>query len=136
MAQSRQKKVRRAGGNTAPRRAASAKAARLKATGARATGAKAKPSKARRASAARSAGARVRAAAASFRPSGPPVPRYQDLKRPDETGLPLAWGLWAPGDQLGTLNNITPEGVTWAAAEIQRGVRFNLDLPLRPVRSM
>ena len=125
MAQGRLKKAHRAAGRPAQRGAASAKA-----TGARATRAKAKPAKARRALAARSRGAPGRAAAASFRPSGPEVPRYQDLKRPDETGLPLAWGLWAPGDQLGTLNNITPEGVTAAAAEIQRGVRFNLDLPL------
>src|SRR5262249_17040709 len=69
-------------------------------------------------------------AASGFRAGGASVPRYADLKRPDASGLPLAWGLWAPGDQLGTLNNITPAVVKAAASEIQRGVRFNLDLPL------
>ena len=57
-------------------------------------------------------------------------PSYRQLKRPDDTGLPLSWGTWGPDDQLGTLNNITPETVAAAAAQIQRGVRFNLDLPL------
>ncbi len=93
---------------------------------ARARAAKRKP--ARRAGA---AGSRSTAqAAAPLRLSGPKVPRYRDLKRPDATGLPLAWGLWGPGDQLGTINNITPEVVQAAAREVQRGVRFNLDLPL------
>jgi kynurenine formamidase len=67
---------------------------------------------------------------AAVKLSGPKVPKYRDLKRPDGTGLPLAWGLWAPGDQLGTLNNITPAVVAAAASEVKRGVRFNLDLPL------
>jgi hypothetical protein len=57
-------------------------------------------------------------------------PTYQELKRPDDTGLPLSWGTWGPSDQLGTLNNITPERVTQACQSVQRGVRFNLDLPL------
>lgn len=57
-------------------------------------------------------------------------PAYKDLKRPDETGLPLAWGIWGPQDQLGTLNNITPEHVVNACKLVRRGVRFNLDLPL------
>ena len=57
-------------------------------------------------------------------------PKYKDLKRPDETGLPLSWGTWGPEDQLGTLNNITPETVVEAARQVKRGVRFNLDLPL------
>jgi kynurenine formamidase len=57
-------------------------------------------------------------------------PTYRQLKRPDETGLPLSWGTWGPEDQLGTLNNITPEAVAGAAKLIRRGVRFNLDLPL------
>ena len=60
----------------------------------------------------------------------PAVPVYKDLNRPDETGLPLAWGLWGPEDQVGTLNRITPERVVEAAQLVKRGVRFNLDLPL------
>jgi len=57
-------------------------------------------------------------------------PAYADLKRPDATGLPLAWGVWGPDDELGTLNHITPETVVEAARLVRRGVRFNLDLPL------
>ncbi len=59
-----------------------------------------------------------------------PYPKFADLKRPDDTGLPLAWGVWGEDDQLGTLNNITPEAVREAAALVKRGARFNLDLPL------
>lgn len=55
---------------------------------------------------------------------------YDALERPDETGLPLAWGIWGPDDELGTLNHITPATVRASAAQIRRGVRFNLDLPL------
>jgi kynurenine formamidase len=57
-------------------------------------------------------------------------PKYRDLKRPDETGLPLSWGTWGADDQLGTLNNISEECVREAAQAVQRGLRFNLDLPL------
>ncbi|MBW7998358.1 MAG: cyclase family protein [Candidatus Glassbacteria bacterium] len=57
-------------------------------------------------------------------------PNYADLNRPDDSGLPLAWGAWGAEDQLGTLNHITPEAVRAAAALVRRGVRFNLDLPL------
>jgi len=60
----------------------------------------------------------------------PSYPKYADLERPDETGLPLAWGVWGPEDQLGNLNHITEQTVRAAAAEIRRGTRFNLDLPL------
>lgn len=57
-------------------------------------------------------------------------PSYAELKRPDDSGLPLSWGTWGEDDQLGTLNNITEECVRKAAGLIRRGVRFNLDLPL------
>jgi hypothetical protein len=63
-------------------------------------------------------------------PTVPTVPTYAELPRPDETGLPLAWGVWGAEDQLGTLNHITPERVAAAARLVHRGVRFNLDLPL------
>ena len=63
------------------------------------------------------------------------APRYDDLPRPapetgDDSGLPLAWGVWGEDDQIGTLNRITPETVAAAAAEIREGRRFNLNLPL------
>jgi Putative cyclase len=60
----------------------------------------------------------------------PAYPRFADLPRPDDSGLPLAWGVWGPADQLGTLNHITPATVKSAAALIVRGERFSLDLPL------
>jgi kynurenine formamidase len=57
-------------------------------------------------------------------------PSFNELKRPDATGLPLAWGVWGAADQIGTLNNITPEATAQAARLVRRGVRFNLNLPL------
>lgn len=60
------------------------------------------------------------------------TPRYDALPRPkdDPTGLPLAWGVWGAADEIGSLNRITPATVAAAAAEIQDGRRFNLNLPL------
>ncbi len=57
-------------------------------------------------------------------------PSYAQLNRPDETGLPLAWDVWGPDDQLGSLNNITPDVVVAAAQLVKDGHRFPLDLPL------
>ncbi|MGH3169716.1 MAG: cyclase family protein [Trebonia sp.] len=52
------------------------------------------------------------------------------MRRPDQTGLPLAWGTWGEADELGTLNNITLDSTAAAARLVRRGVRFNLNLPL------
>ena len=60
----------------------------------------------------------------------PAYPAFAALPRPDDSGLPLAWGVWGPEDPLGTLNHITPATVQAAARLIERGERFNLDLPL------
>lgn len=57
-------------------------------------------------------------------------PRFADLPCPDDSGFPLAWGVWGPDDQVGTLNHITEARVQAAAGLIQRGARFHLDLPL------
>jgi hypothetical protein len=57
-------------------------------------------------------------------------PAYRDLKRPDDSGLPLAWGVWGPDDQIGTINHITNDKVREAARLVRSGKRFNLDLPL------
>ncbi len=57
-------------------------------------------------------------------------PLYAALSRPDATGLPLAWGVWGPDDEIGMLNNITPEKAVEAAALVKEGRRFNMDLPL------
>ncbi|MHB8669053.1 MAG: cyclase family protein [Acidimicrobiales bacterium] len=40
------------------------------------------------------------------------------------------WGRWGDGDELGTLNLITPEVVRAAAGCIKRGATFSLALPL------
>jgi len=58
------------------------------------------------------------------------LPDYDKLDRPDASGLPLAWHLWGGDDQVGTLNNITPETVSAAARLVRRGKRFPLDLPI------
>ena len=58
------------------------------------------------------------------------IPKFSALKRPDDSGFPLSWGIWGADDQLGMLNNITPDVVVAAAKLVRRGVRFNLDLPL------
>ena len=39
------------------------------------------------------------------------------------------WGKWGPGDQLGTLNYITPEVIKRSAQMIRRGVTFSLAIP-------
>lgn len=58
------------------------------------------------------------------------VPKYDALERPDETGLPLAWGIWGPDDEIGTLNHLTDAVVKRSMGLVQNGRRFNLDLPL------
>lgn len=55
---------------------------------------------------------------------------FSELPRPDDSGQPLAWGVFGDDDQLGTLNHITEQTTLSAAKCIQRGTRFNLDLPL------
>jgi hypothetical protein len=40
------------------------------------------------------------------------------------------WGRWGPDDQIGTLNNVTPEDVVAAARLIRRGKTFALGLAL------
>lgn len=59
-----------------------------------------------------------------------PLPRYEDLERPDAHGLPLAWGLWGPDDEIGTLNHLTEAVVRESAKLVVRGQRFGLNLPL------
>jgi len=41
------------------------------------------------------------------------------------------WGKWGPHDRLGTLNYITPDRLVAAAANIRRGIIFDLAVPLR-----
>ncbi len=58
------------------------------------------------------------------------LPRYKDLDRPDENGLPLAWGLWGKDDEIGTLNHLSDAVVRDAVALVKQGKRFGLNLPL------
>src|SRR5437588_1557799 len=44
--------------------------------------------------------------------------------------MPHAWEEWCPGDQLGSINRITPERVLAALRVPRLGRRFNLSLPL------
>ena len=58
------------------------------------------------------------------------APRYRDLPVIPELGLPHAWDVFGAGDELGTLNWLTPQRVRAAAAEIRTGERVGLNLPL------
>ena len=55
------------------------------------------------------------------------LPRYRDL--PIDPGKPphSAWGLFGEGDQLGTLNLLTPERVRRAVALVRKGATFPLN---------
>ena len=59
-----------------------------------------------------------------------PFVPFRSLRFPDSTGLPVAWGVWEPGDQVGMLNNITPASTIEGARLVRIGTRFNLNLPL------
>ncbi|MGQ0624350.1 MAG: cyclase family protein [Sporichthyaceae bacterium] len=61
--------------------------------------------------------------------SKPSTPKYCELPLIDSLGLPHAWDVWGRGDNLGTLNHLTPPRIAAAAAEIQFGDRFALSLP-------
>ena len=43
------------------------------------------------------------------------------------------WGKWGPDDQLGTLNYVTPEHVTAAAALVRSGRRVSMAIPINKV---
>lgn len=58
------------------------------------------------------------------------LPRYADLPAFEKTGEKHAWGVFGPGDQLGTINLLTPERVLAAARLVRKGRVINLNLPL------
>jgi hypothetical protein len=58
------------------------------------------------------------------------VPTYEELTRRVDGPPGSSWGLFGPGDQLGTLNFLTPERTAAAAGLVRRGATFNLDHPL------
>src|ERR1700752_2119607 len=46
------------------------------------------------------------------------------------------WGRWGADDQIGTLNNVTPQDVVAAAGLVRRGKTFSLALSLKePIQS-
>ena len=58
------------------------------------------------------------------------VPKFQDLPAFEKTGEQHAWGVFGAGDQLGTVNFITPRHVVEAARLVRTGKVINLSLPL------
>lgn len=58
------------------------------------------------------------------------VPTYAELLARTDAPPGSAWGLFGEGDELGTVNFLTPERVAAAARCVRRGVAFNLDCPL------
>ncbi len=58
------------------------------------------------------------------------VPKYRDLPLLEGTEERHAWDVFGPGDNLGTINYLTPEHVLESMKLVKRGVSFNLDLPL------
>jgi kynurenine formamidase len=58
------------------------------------------------------------------------VPSYDELLERRDAPAGSSWGLWGEGDQLGTLNFLTPERVVRASTLVRTGKRFNLDYPV------
>jgi kynurenine formamidase len=59
-----------------------------------------------------------------------PLPRYQELTWHETLRGRISWEFFGSTDELGTMGLIGNEQVAAAAAEIIRGARFNLSLPL------
>ncbi|MGW6901928.1 cyclase family protein [Streptomyces sp. NBC_00624] len=62
--------------------------------------------------------------------STPTVPQYEELLRRTDAPPGSSWHLFGQGDQLGTLNFLTPQSALDGAATVKRGRAFNLDYPL------
>lgn len=58
------------------------------------------------------------------------IPKYRDLPYNDVLGMHHSWSVFGHGDELGTLNRITPETVRAGAAEVRTGESFELGLPM------
>ena len=63
-------------------------------------------------------------------PQSQTLRRYEELPRNEKVGNACAWGVFGEEDELGRINLLTHDVVANAAAEVQRGVTFNLSLPL------
>ncbi|WP_132975384.1 cyclase family protein [Pseudonocardia dioxanivorans] len=60
----------------------------------------------------------------------PTFPTYAQLLARTDAPPGSAWGVWGAGDEIGTLNHLTPERVRDAAALVRTGERIRLDHPL------
>ncbi|MEW6296482.1 MAG: cyclase family protein [Thermodesulfobacteriota bacterium] len=60
----------------------------------------------------------------------PTLPRFSQLPLVGQTSERHAWHVFGPGDQLGTVNLLTPERVRRAATLVRTGQVINLGLPL------
>jgi len=58
------------------------------------------------------------------------LPPYSQLPAFEKTGERHAWGAFGDGDQLGTINLLTPERVLAASKLVRKGSVINLSLPL------
>lgn len=58
------------------------------------------------------------------------IPLFRDLPQVGQTGERQAWEVFGAGDQLGTVNLLTPERVKGAAGLVRTGRVINLSLPL------
>ena len=58
------------------------------------------------------------------------LPTYAQLSEREDAPRGSNWGLFGAGDQLGTINFLTPARVAAAAKLARKGAVFSLDLPL------
>jgi kynurenine formamidase len=61
------------------------------------------------------------------------LPAFDDLPVLEGLGLRHAWDAFGPGDQLGTVNLLTPDRVKAASGLVHEGSVFNLVLPLNEI---
>lgn len=60
----------------------------------------------------------------------PTYPKYAELPTIEELGLPHAWNVYPAGDELGSVNRLTPLNVLQAATCVRTGEVISLDMPL------
>jgi len=60
----------------------------------------------------------------------PALPTYRELLARTDAPAGSGWGVFGPGDELGTLNRITPEVTRAAVALVTEGRVINLDYPI------
>jgi kynurenine formamidase len=58
------------------------------------------------------------------------VPTYAQLRARTDAPPGSSWGVFGEGDEVGTINFLTPERVLAASRTVRRGAVFNLDYPL------